>query len=632
MSPAARRDPAAFALLCGLSAVVSWWFWQPPRLGDDLDYWSLAMNLRMGVPGAWDSDSFHDLRWPVWGLCWLLMGPLGVSAASYFLQPLVYLAAGACLVFWIAGRTGLGFWGRFAAGVLFLFHPLVDPALSRPMPDLSEGFWVASSFALWLVAVSRPSGVPKALLCAAVGLALAVAQANRVTGVFAIPVLVVCTLVFVPRQLPWLVLMGIFAAGFVLIEWGIYRALTGDLLTSLHANLGARGRKGTEAVILWELPFRFLPQLWRQPQDLVMTVLAVAGGGWAWRSGSMAARAVAVYAVVYFLTYSCALQSLHPPRPMVRDGDRFLASLAFPLSILASHGCASVCGLLLPRLPARWASWMRRVPWLGITGLAAMLIAVGDRPAGGHDYLREVGQVVRAQRPGSIVVSHPPMRAVAQLAAPDAAERLEWRIQKQILLESPELDAALEGADAVWLIRKHAWIVSRKQGERGALEVLPRLAPFLAPPFDGWWLDRSVLKGDVPDFLFFRRSQEQPRPLALPDQMAPGPLPRDWNVAKDGDWFSEPVEIPASLRGVEVFLSARYASAATEPIRLRLEFFGEKGEEVTLTFKPYLLPKPSADFFAFRVPEWAVRAKMRIRAEKGNFQLADLEPFVFLSR
>ncbi len=81
---------------------VSWLYQTPPSLGDDLNYWGLAMDLHQHVPGAWNEGSFHDLRWPVWGVCWLLQFPFGFSALSYYLEPMVYLGAGAIVVYFLA--------------------------------------------------------------------------------------------------------------------------------------------------------------------------------------------------------------------------------------------------------------------------------------------------------------------------------------------------------------------------------------------------------------------------------------------------------------------------------------------------------------------------------------------------
>ncbi len=231
-------------LLLFLGAFAVGWIYQtPPSLGDDLNYWGLAMDLHLGTPGAWSAGSFHDLRWPVWGLCWLLQFVFGFSALSYYLQPMIYLGAGAVLVHSITREIGGTRSIAVLAGILFLFHPQLDSVVDRPMPDLSEGFWVALAFFGWLKLMRSVSNGSSIAFASLIGLCLAVGQANRITGVFAIPVLVVCTLAFYPRRILWLAAAGVFAIGFVAIEATIYHSLTGDWLHSIHANLGATGSK-----------------------------------------------------------------------------------------------------------------------------------------------------------------------------------------------------------------------------------------------------------------------------------------------------------------------------------------------------------------------------------------------------
>jgi hypothetical protein len=608
-----------YALLVAFALLVAWVYRQPPKLGDDLDYWRLAMELRTGEGDGWRAASFHHLRWPVWGVCWLLMVPFGVTGASYFLQPALYLSLGACLVYWLAGRAGLGLWGRVCAGVFLAMHPLVDTALMRPMPDLSEGFWVALSFGLWLAMVSRGRGAGKVVLCGAVGLVLAVAQANRITGVFAVPVLVVCTLALVPRQFGWLVLCGIFAAGFVLAEAVVYHALTGDLFHTIHANLRATGRKGTDTMALWMFPLRFLGALWRMPHDVLMSSLAVGGAVYFWRGGGLAGRALVLYAAVYYLTYSCALQSLFPPRPMVRDGDRFLASLAFPLSVLAVGGPLLLWSLLpaaVRGLPFV-AFWARR-PWAGLVALVVLLALLGNRTTGVPDYLREIGAKVRSMPPGAVIVSHPPMRAVAQLAAPRAASRLEWRLFRHILEPSDEVQAATRGADGIWLIRKHAWLSNRKRAETGAQERLEELAPYLVPPLDGWRPALAVLKNDVPDFLFLERCEgDSPLESVAGPAVLPIPatsFPCGWEFPPaPRRWQSGPAPVPESLRGATVFVALRQSSNRTEPARILIAFETTGSRRPTmLSFRPYLFPKTSPDFFAFTIPPDATTSRIEI--------------------
>ncbi len=82
---------------------------------------------------------FHALRWPIWGVCWLLQFLVN-GPASYYGVPLLYLAFS--LAREIFGSTAAG---RIAA-LLLIFHPILDPSVTRPMPDLPEGVWSTAAF------------------------------------------------------------------------------------------------------------------------------------------------------------------------------------------------------------------------------------------------------------------------------------------------------------------------------------------------------------------------------------------------------------------------------------------------------------------------------------------------------
>ena len=57
--------------------------------GDDFAWLSLRLQVH----------SFHDLRWPVWGVCWLLQSIFGPGLLSYYGVPILYLMAGAAVSF-----------------------------------------------------------------------------------------------------------------------------------------------------------------------------------------------------------------------------------------------------------------------------------------------------------------------------------------------------------------------------------------------------------------------------------------------------------------------------------------------------------------------------------------------------
>ena len=68
-------------------------------MADDFTYWNIAFDVyEKGVAG-WQKSSFHALRWPVWGLCWVIQKVAGLGLGAYLGVGLVYLAAGAVVCF-----------------------------------------------------------------------------------------------------------------------------------------------------------------------------------------------------------------------------------------------------------------------------------------------------------------------------------------------------------------------------------------------------------------------------------------------------------------------------------------------------------------------------------------------------
>jgi hypothetical protein len=621
------RPSLAPFLLFLAGFVVSWIYQTPPSLGDDINYWGLAFDLHHGVPGAWSAGSFHDLRWPVWGVCWLLQIPFGFSALSYYLEPMIYLGAGAALVWALAREVGATERTAIVAGVLFLFHPQIDTIVDRPMPDLSEGFWVAVAFLAWLKMVRHRRTTTKILCAAMVGLALAIGQANRITGVFAIPVLLLATVALHPRQILWLALGGLFAASFVGIETVIYHSITGDWLHSLHANLTARGRPGTETIPVWQFPFRFLPALFRGPLDVLYNIFAVLGIGLVWRNGGPPGRALAIYTVGYLLTYSCALQSFSPPRPLVRDGDRFLGSLAFPLAVLSATALTSVLAFLRARLrlPAARRPNIEFLAALGL--LVAGIMLLSTREKRGPNYLHDIAAYLHGVPPGTHVLSHETMRHVAYMADPAAAARIDWKFQKDLLDPSPTTLYLADHADEIWFNRKWIWTGTRKKSETDELESIGTIAPWLRPPLAGWSARRAIPKGDVPDFVFLRRTanatpltETAPDGAPLRTELLPDfPVPHTWTFATPPK--GDPVELPPHplpswIANRTLFLSTRASSNTTEPVRIGVIFLRRGIIVQQLAFKAYFFEKSSEDFFFVTVPPGADAVQLRLRLSR----------------
>ena len=283
------------------------------------------------------------------------------------------------------------------------------------MPDLSEGVWSAAAVLAWL-SMMRARGAPaRTLFAALTGLAIAIGYANRITGSFIVVALVLGTLGCFRKQFGWLLLAGAFALGFMALEGLVYYFLTGDFLHSFHANLSARGSKGTEAVALWELPLRFLDTLWDETLlKGILNLFALAGVIIFALAGTAVQRALVLWAFAIYLCYSCGVQSLDPLRPMVRDGDRFISAIAFPLAILAAGFL-----VFLARQTSRVfrSQWVERVTRPGIlfgTGFIVLgafaLLLLSARPPFTLGFISPMRVFLQSLPAGGVVASHAAMR------------------------------------------------------------------------------------------------------------------------------------------------------------------------------------------------------------------------------
>ncbi|HEY2342334.1 MAG TPA: hypothetical protein VGH90_04855, partial [Chthoniobacteraceae bacterium] len=320
------------ALVILFAVGVTVLFLQEPGFGDDFTYWRFAFTLHERGLGAWLQLSFHDLRWPVWIICWIIQGLIGPGILSYYGEPIFYMAVGAALAFTfgrlITGSVAVA----WAGAIAFLFHPLLDTVCYRPMPDLSEGVWGAASVLCWWMLMRAPSQLSSIVWAALTGLCICIGEANRIMGAFIVPVLILCTLLFARRRFGWLVVAGGFTIFFYGLESVFYHWLFKDWLQDVHANMGNAGHKGTESVALSKLPTRFLGSFYRAwSVTTAYSVFALLGIGAtclrrpAQSDGTSTisahsslgptqlARVMAVWMVALYFEYSCSLQSIHPP-------------------------------------------------------------------------------------------------------------------------------------------------------------------------------------------------------------------------------------------------------------------------------------------------------------------------------
>lgn len=609
--------------LVALSLLVGLLFIREPGFGDDLTYWSLAFDLHdLGRP-AWMEHSFHDLRWPVWGVSWLWQSCFGPGLASFYCTPLLYLATAATLVFTF-GRVVLRSLGAaWAGGIALLFLPLLDPVVSRPMPDLSESAYGACALLGWWAMMRAETPRRVAIFGLLSGLSIGLAYANRLTGIFIAPVLFVATLAFFPRHWKRLGVPAVVAALFFAAEGAAYHAICGDWLHSIHANLGGRGATDTQVMAAWQLPVRYLGGFFRGNRLApIYAVLALLGLWTAWRKGGAGGRLVVVWFGVLYLEYSCAVQSIHPLRPLIGSTLRYLAAFSIPMSILVALGVIESARLLRR---VRWTP-LRRLsaglvhhPVFAGFGAVVALALYTSRPC------FDLGFAVQQQRrmatlpDATKIFTHRAMRDVAFLVDPSDARRFTWIAPKAILERTAALEAQAAGCDELWYVRKQLWMTRRKAMERAGSGAQPPLGTYFDAPEREWLLADVLAKGSDCDLVFSRR-----RPAGLPSPhvlLADAPefrglfpaLPAEWSSHRDKRTITVKWEVPAALRGKLLALEFTAASATVEPLTVKLQFMAGRRRSEDFLLKPILYAGGGKEFFALPIPADAETCTVELR-------------------
>ncbi|MGB8165934.1 MAG: hypothetical protein WCF18_00480 [Chthoniobacteraceae bacterium] len=609
--------------LVAVAFTVGLLFLREPGFGDDLTYWSFAFDLHERGIVAWQKGSFHDLRWPVWGVCWVLQGIFGFGLTSYYGEPLLYLAGGAALGFGFGKKlTSSGAVG-WACGIAFLFHPLLDSVCYRPMPDLSEGVWGAAIMLAWWALMNAPSRGIALLAAAATGAGIFVIEANRVTGVFIVPVVILCTLLFFPRRFGWLLVAGVFSAALYAGECVFYKRLFDDWLHDLTANSGNKGAKGTEFPHPWSLPFRFLDTLWKgNPLAPPYCLLAATGLWAAWRRHGVLGRVLVVWFAALYLLYSCAPQSLVPYRPLVRDADRFLCALVIPMSVLAALGLVTLLRWFDQR-HARFVTKGMRNPVLTGAFLTALLFAATSRDRFDLGFVPEMRRYLAALPEGTKIFSHKAMREIIFLVDAKSARRFTWIAPNEIMHRSDKLEAEAAGCTEFWYARKLVWLNTRKALEKHEMEKQPPLGSYLDTPERDWVLTGLFAKGDNPDLIFYRRRQ----PDSPPAQIL-GPDAPEWNglipkLPTELEHTQQAVQarwqIPAGLNGRLARFELEAASSSVEALTIRLRFLERGGEKIATEYllKPYLYRNGGKEFFAFPIPADSSACDVQLKVGKG---------------
>ena len=635
----AGRSRPHLLLLALVAAATAILFLQEPGFGDDFTYWNFAFRLHELGLKAWLKGSFHDLRWPVWIVCWLVQGVMGPGLLSYYAEPVLYLIAGAMLAFAFGRMITQSVRVAWGCGLAFLFHPLLDTVSYRPMPDLSEGVWGAATVLCWWALMCAPSRALSVTWAALTGACIYIAESNRITGVFIVPVLLLSTWLHARRRFGWLIAAGAFALLFYIGECAFYHWLFKDWLHNLHANLGGKGHKGTEPIATWKLPVRFLSSLWKgallAPLYCILTLVGLRVA-WKWRSSdesapasvrpeslgpAVLARVMVIWLVTLYLEYSCAPQSVWPWRPLIRDAERFLCGMAVPMSVLLVLGAAWL--LQLPAVRSRAAGrWVPQHPLA--TGAAAFVIlALATWHARGIfslGYAPEMSRYMQSLPAGTKVFTHESMRGVAFLVDASAARRLHWLAEREILQKSPALEAKSAQADEFWYARKLVWLNVRKQLEKKSAEPEPPLASYFDTPEQNWRMVKLLAKsGDTPDLIFYRRrTPADPAPLILGADSAEfagafPKLPAEWKGGPKDQFKKGTWNVPGSLQGKFARIEIEAASQTVEPLHIQLHFLHGTREDSAFVLKPYLHTAPAKEFFALQIPTGAERCEVQMR-------------------
>ena len=629
------KDRYHYLLLALLAILVGVLFLQDPGFGDDFTYWSFAFDLHERGLSAWQKWSFHDLRWPVWGVCWVLQGLFGFGLVAYYGEPILYLIVGSLIGF-VMGRKLLGTAAAgWACAIAFLFHPLLDSVSYRPMPDLSEGVLGAGVMLAWWALMKAELPARRVAFTVLVGMGVFVCESNRLTGVFIVPVLVVNTLLFFRTRFLWLVAAGVVAVVCYAGEMWFYHGLFGDWWHNLHANLGGKGNKGTEAIALWRMPLRFLDSMWNgNPLAPFYCVLAVIGIPAAWRRHGTLGRVVVVWFTTLYLTYSCAPQDLATWRPLIRDADRFLCGLAIPFTVLVAAG---LWALASSRAMTAACAWLFQKigrpgacppPWA--VGAVAVLVlwAVTSRERFTRGFVPEFSAYMRALPAGTKIFTHESMRALAFLCDESGARRLSFIAPNHILQRNTQNEADAAQCEEFWYARKLMWMNTRKQIERAKLPKQPQLASFFDTPERDWVLKQVLTKGDAPDIAFFhRRTVSSPPPEILaassPEftNLLPA-LPAQWTrqlkTSLNTNW-----PVPVTLRGKLLRFEIEAASSHAEALTVRLRF--QRGGTLISEYllKPYLHAEGGKDFFVLPIPPDVEMCVIQLRfarqAQSVNF-------------
>jgi hypothetical protein len=412
------------------------------------------------------------------------------------------------------------------------------------------------------------------------------------------------------------------------VECLVYQQVTGDFLHSLHTNMGAKGKKGTEAVNLFYLPFRFIDSLWKGGGSHLgpfYFIPAVLGGIALWLRRDARSRLPVAWAAVMFLAYSCALQQVWPPRPMLRDAERFLAALALPLSILTAAGWAAVWDGL-KRLRGPQGAWLeaagRRPVLLMLAGIAA-LAAISERERFDPDFVPEFRRYAASRPQGTKVLTHLSMWYFTRLVAQEHAERIDFSTKPNIYNRQPEVEKRAAAVDEIWFVRKLILLRPRKNLLDDEPDPVANLSSFLNSPQAQWHCAELLKIDDRPEVVFYqRRKPEDGAAVVLQSGDLKGmpAIPLEWAV--EGKEQTCTIEVPEQLRGKRVRVRLLGRSNIPQPVSATLELTDGTRRVGWFESKPMFGKQDTVDFFNMEIPAEAVKANVRLRFDKKAKRVA----------
>jgi hypothetical protein len=495
-------------------------------------------------------------------------------------------------------------------------------------------------------AETRRRMVVSSLLC---GLSLFLAEENRFTGMFSVPLIGCLTLLFY-RPRFWRVFFPLAVFGVLLCgQMAFYQYKFGHWDHFISANMRAKGRPGTEAVeALWKVPFRFLGALHKGKVLLTLNALfALVGCLFGWVRFGRRGLLVIAWFVLLYLAYACAPQKLWPFRPMLRNADRFLSALVVPYVALTVMGLVVALEWL-----GRWANAkpfvaaLRRRPVLtclvgALVTAAASLAPLGERGLFTLGYIPGFSAYMRALPPGTTVFTHREGMLLARLVDDQAAQRLQWLADDKWITTSEKLDdavlAKVKGAQEFWYVRKLVMLRFAKaidtEDEDLKLYSQPKLAPWFDAPEKDWKLARVLVNTDNPDLVFYTKRMPGSPEATIYTATSPElkgllpPIPYVWKKG-DLDAKGEVIDhrravtefdwpLPPALRGKNLRIEMVGKSNKREPLGIRVSFGTGKKFQQDFALKFNFFRDGGKDFLCLPVPADADTMHVRVRFGDG---------------